>query len=628
MNDGSCFPYPFRPCQKAMVAFVRNGVERSCPVVMESGTGTGKTVSALSGAIDGMPDGCKVVFLTRTKSQHRQVAIECRSISRNRPIVSVAFQGRGPSTCPYIANRSELADGTPEELSVLCTGLKRDISPDGGCGYYKAICRESEELCLSYIRSCGPDPSEFVDFCTQIGVCPYEMVKRILPHADVVSAAYTVMFDPGVRMRFLEWMGVSEKETVIIVDEAHNLPSFLRESKSYRLTRNSLGLALKEAEASGDPDLGNGTKASNFVKTVITVLDSVIAESVAPGDEDGLIPQGHLEELLMEASKSASSGLRSTIRRLGEVGSGIAGARLASGKLPRSHLRALARFMTQWMDTGGDGGYAYIAMGGDNPSLEAFCLDPSDAAVPLRTCRASVCMSGTLKPMLQFCNELGLHGAEKEEFPSPFNPENLRILCVPDVSSEFEILRPSSEMFDRMTEYIINIANCVKVNTAVFFPSYRVMEMFLSGGLKEKLGRTVFCEEKGMSASELNNLIVGFRTTHGSVLISVCGGRISEGIDFPGDEMELAILVGIPYGTPTARQEALRRYESGRFRNSWDIVYRTPAVRKMRQAIGRLIRSEKDRGIAVILDRRAMAISALGIEECDNPKKAVSEFFK
>lgn len=627
MNDGGSFPYPYRPCQRAMVAFIRSSVERSCPAVIESGTGTGKTATSLAGVLDGLPPGCKTVFLTRTKSQHRQVASECRAISRSRPLLSVAFQGRSSSTCPFIASRPELSDGTPEELSALCSALKKDDTPDGGCQFYRAIDKETTELCLSFIRSCGPDSSELADFCAQVGVCPYEIVKRVLPYADVVSAAYVVMFDPGLRARFLEWMGVSEKEVALIVDEAHNLPSFLRESRSYRMTRNALELASKEAESFGDPLVGQAMSASEFVGTVASIMDSMVSEYIPDGADDGLIPQGRFEEMLMSAMHQSSLGLRQMVGALGDLGSDVAGRRMASGKLPRSHLRATARFLSQWMDTGGESGYAYIAVGGDAPALEAFCLDPSEAAMPLRTFRASVCMSGTLEPLGQFCNDLGLYRAERETFPSPFNPDNRRVLYLDDVSSEYESLRPGTDMFARMIDHIVDIIGCVRVNTAVFFPSYRVMEMFLSEKLTDRIGRPVFCEEKGMSAAELNDMLTGFRITRGAVLISVCGGRISEGLDFPGDEMELAILVGIPYGTPTAHQEALRRYESRRFHNSWDIVYRIPAIRKMRQSIGRLIRSENDRGIAVVLDRRAAGLPGLEAELSTDPISDVRSFF-
>ena len=83
------------------------------------------------------------------------------------------------------------------------------------------------------------------------------------------------------------------------------------------------------------------------------------------------------------------------------------------------------------------------------------------------------------------------------------------------------------------------------------------------------------------------------------------GGRISEGMDFPAEQLEIAVIVGIPYPKPTARQRGLQHYYDIKFRKGWEYTVEAPTARKLLQSIGRLIRDEKDRGVAVILDRRA-----------------------
>jgi len=87
---------------------------------------------------------------------------------------------------------------------------------------------------------------------------------------------------------------------------------------------------------------------------------------------------------------------------------------------------------------------------------------------------------------------------------------------------------------------------------------------------------------------------------------AISGGRISEGIDFPGEEMELAIIAGIPYPKPTARHRALQYFCEIRFGDGWAHAVKAPTTRKLLQAMGRLIRSETDRGLAVVLDRRVV----------------------
>ena len=113
-----------------------------------------------------------------------------------------------------------------------------------------------------------------------------------------------------------------------------------------------------------------------------------------------------------------------------------------------------------------------------------------------------------------------------------------------------------------------------------------------------------------MSQSALMDLVSDFKEygnvgNEGAALFSVMGGRISEGMDFPAEQLEIALIVGVPYPKPTARQRGLRRYYDIKFRKGWEYTVEAPTARKLLQSIGRMIRDEKDRGIAVILDRRA-----------------------
>jgi DNA excision repair protein ERCC-2 len=113
-----------------------------------------------------------------------------------------------------------------------------------------------------------------------------------------------------------------------------------------------------------------------------------------------------------------------------------------------------------------------------------------------------------------------------------------------------------------------------------------------------------------MSQIELMNLVTDFKkcgleNTDSATLFSVVGGRISEGMDFPAEQLEIAVIIGIPYPKPTARQRGLQRYYDYKFGKGWEYTVNAPAARKLMQSIGRLIRNENDRGVAVILDNRA-----------------------
>ena len=102
--------------------------------------------------------------------------------------------------------------------------------------------------------------------------------------------------------------------------------------------------------------------------------------------------------------------------------------------------------------------------------------------------------------------------------------------------------------------------------------------------------------------------VARFKATRGGTLLSVMGGKLSEGLDFPDEELEVVVVVGLPYPKPTARQAALVRFYDRRFGRGFEYAAHAPMMRKVLQSVGRLIRTPTDRGVAVLLDKRAAVL--------------------
>lgn len=620
------FPYPRRPGQGEMVDLIRDSVRGGKCAVIESGTGTGKTSVSLAGALEGTAGTArKVVFLTRTKSQQRQVAVEARAIGARTDILCVSVQGRGPATCPIMMTDRDLEDGTAEEMSKLCAELKKGTGPAGKCPYFENIGSTEVEASISFMRSEHPDPEEFRDFCIARGICPYETANKMLPYANVISAPYAFFFIPAIKHHFLQWLGISDREVVAIVDEAHNLPSYLRDIMTCRLSCRALDLADAEADRNGNPLLVQDISCRDLVQMMRDIIYRAQEEYLRR--ENDLIPPEFLKEEMMQGLGMTSLGIRDLVMRLAEVGARIEEEKKARRKLPRSHLSSLAGFISEWMSYDGYS-HVFLICGGDNPYLEAYCLDPAEAAAPLRTCLSSVSMSGTLSPLDNYVRELDLGDAASGVFPSPFPKGNLEVLYVNDVSTKYSELNGNDGTYERIRKYIVDIVGASDRSTAVFFPSYGVMDRFVNDNVPADLRRDVYFERRGMPQSELMEQISDFRGHEGSVLFAVTGGRVSEGLDFPGKQLELAVIVGIPFARPSAKQDALMRYCQNRFGDGWDMAVRVPAVRKMRQTVGRLIRSENDRGVAVILDRRIASMEGLEATLTTDPVADVRRFFQ
>jgi DNA excision repair protein ERCC-2 len=661
------FPYPPRPIQSSIMDAIGGALARKGHVVIEAGTGAGKTVASLVPVLEhAVSSGARILYLTRTNSQQVQVIKEFRSISRHagpcperpdhevdgpemvdeilaelngkieaRPSVEgsdgpgppiglcVPLQGRA-NMCPLASDDPELMVGTPEELSRLCSERKRNTlsrmsgKPISGpeCPYYAAFLldegREIREWAMREI----PTAEEISERCGACGICPYETVKAMLGTARVVCAPYIFFFYPFIRKNLLEWMGCSLEDLVVIVDEAHNLAQFVRDIGSMSLSTVSIRHALSEVEVFGDHRVSDRHTITGFLMALQRSIGNIAGEHLV--DEDGLVPPSALSEEMMIAMSSNSAKVGSVAAEVAQHGEAIREAKKAQGKLPRSYIHLCATFYQAWNGLEFERYTPLIVKGRrDEISLEAFAMDPSVMTGILEKVRASIHLSGTLSPLEEYRDSIGLpEDTALVKLPPPFPLSNRMVVYDTDLSTNHERMMRDPGMVDRIRERILYLLEGVKGrNVAVFFPSFDLMRAVLGEEELEdgdtmpgsvEAGRPLFIERRGCSQSEVMELVSDFKATRGGALFSVVGGRLSEGMDYPGESLEVVVIVGIPYPRPNARQRAICAYYDVRFRKGWEYTVHAPASRRILQAMGRMIRSETDRGVGFIMDSRAI----------------------
>ena len=418
-------------------------------------------------------------------------------------------------------------------------------------------------------------------------------------------------------------------DLLIIVDEAHNLPDYAREIESFQISRYMLEAVSKEIEEYGDPEVAKGVSLRDVKEGCERLLEEALREYLI--DEDGLIPPSFLEEGLMSSFTTTSRTLMSMAKLIMEQGEIIRESRFAQGRLPRSYTHSLGGLLSYWL-TLDEECFVKLVVGGENPCLKAYCIDPVVTTSALLGCGASVHMSGTLVPLNEYRDSIGLPPeTSMMNLPSPFPQDNRRVFYVDDVSTKFEELQTNPDMVRDIEDHVVKVCNGVQRNTVVFFPSFALLDRFVGDGVPRRISRQVHLEERGMPQLELMGLVTSFKraSPEGQVLFAVMGGRISEGIDFPEEELELALVVGIPYPRPTARQRALLHYYELKFRKGWEYTVKGPAIRKLMQAIGRLIRTERDVGAALVLDRRITQFSdRLELVRTERPLQDIQQFFR
>jgi DNA excision repair protein ERCC-2 len=629
------FPYKPRKNQTAIMQTIKNTLTEGGNMVFESGTGSGKTVCVLTSTFEyALENNKKIIYATRTNAQQRQVITELREIRKkakdSKKIFGVGVQGRA-NMCILARNNPEFAKGTSEELSKLCSYEKKKArankGKDKGCVYYRNFIsnKEKVEILADWTKTNIPTAEEFIEYCEKKKMCPYEINKLLVREAQLIIVPYVYVFDPLIRNMLFDWLAVAEKDMILIVDEAHNLPDYLRESFSSQLSAWMINSCVFEAEKYGNPSLLFGRlTVSDFCKTLINIVDDIRdtyvygilengARKIPVEYNDAFIPSHEFETEILSRLGITSNTLLDIIADLIAYGEKIQEYRQKEDKLPRSYLHKLGVFLEFWNNLEMDQ-YAKLVVdagAGKNPRIEAYCLDPSIGTGIIREFHSSVHMSGTLEPLEEYRDSLGLSmDTVLVSYPSPFPIENRRVLFVRDVTTKYDEIAKDKKIISRMRQHIADICNTFPRNTIVFFPSFDVMSSFINDGIREDVRRSLYVEEQGMPQAELMEIVSNFKeSSHkkvsGAALFSVIGGRISEGLDFPAEELEIAVIVGIPYPKPTARQRGLQRYYDVKFRKGWEYTVEAPTARKLLQSIGRLIRNETDRGVAVILDRRA-----------------------
>jgi len=626
----SLFPYQPRTHQNELMDIIWNALEEGKNAVVESGTGSGKTICAVVPTVEFIRSHNKrMLYLTRTNAQQRQAILECRRIGA----FAVGIQGR-KSMCPLVQEDAELSMGTPEELSIFCGDKKRKTYEEAksrqlkkGCRYFYTnllLSDERRKEILDWRRKTVPTVEEYLSFCRDEKLCPYELTKEHIACAEVITAPYVYFFNEFIRASLLNWMNCNVEDIVLIVDEAHNLPNFARDIKSAELSLRTIKLAEAEAEKYGDPTLSDGISITHFCRILSSILLRMAEEYVV--DEDGFVPPHGLEERLMSTLKCTSRKISALLNEMFTVGEVIKDDKRKRGKLARSYISSLSMFLEFWMNMEEEH-YARLIYGGKNPFLQAYCLDPSLATKIVNDAHASVHLSGTLSPLDEYRDSVGLEDAVLHTFPSPFPKGNRAVFYLGDVTSRYEDISRDEKMLLRMEDYISTISETFQKNTIVFFPSFRLMRRFLDAMANEP--KNLYIEERDMTQGELMIKLRDFREQRGALFFSVAGGRISEGLDFPGRELEIAIIAGIPYPKPSAKQRALQHYYELKFGKGWEYTVKAPTTRKIIQSIGRLIRSEEDKGAAVILDKRARHfVSYIPMRESQDIITDLKQFFE
>lgn len=629
-------PYSLRANQSKIIDTITSVLKEQNHLVLEAPTGSGKTFSSLAAVLPFIENSdMKIIYCVRTNSQQEQVVHELQKFQESgNEIKAVAIQGR-EALCPQQKNDNELKKSNWSEKSKICKSLKLKSKLGGnGCSFYSKLLREGD----SFTKKWSSEILTAQDFSKKAeeeGVCPYELNKLMLKEAQVVIVPYVYFFDEFIRKYMLGWMGTSIDKVVAIVDEAHNLPDWARGAASESMSLKSINLAIDEVKDYGY-QLPEGRDPIHFLNLVEASMEKLSEEHISDDDEEGHLPShivsidsevATFETEMMSLGAMTLYRLKQDSTEISKMGQQTRQYLLDKGKRPRSYLGSVGDFLCRWLDS--IDSHTIRLIGKKPLRLEKVCLDPRIMTSFLDSTAGVVSMSGTISPLDMFRDLVGLKSSTiLEKTGSIFPAKNKKIVYLDDVTTSYSELNNKSNLWTKIVSKLELITTNFGGNIALFFPSYKLLELALEN---LNLKKPIYREYSGMDQEELMQTVESFKSDSGAILAGVMGGRLAEGIDYPETSLELAVIVGIPYPSPGVRQNALQHYYDISFNGrGWKFAVESPAVRKLLQAAGRVVRSETDRGFIVIADSRTGRFSEYipDLERSDDIVSEISDFFE
>ncbi len=593
------FPYKsVRPYQDQFIKTIFDAVQSRHSVLIEGSNGLGKTISAISACLPtAVEKNFKILYLARTHRQHDRVIEELRAVSKKNQVSGISLRGRNQMCLNNLAVKNAF---DAKSLMEACELLKAK----GKCPYHKGLEERTYDYLLleQQIATRPYKASEIQKVCKRKGICPHELVKAALSDIRVIALSYLYVFDPVIRAAFFKNLGTSLQKIILIVDEAHNLPETAIDILSSSLSLFVIKQAQLEAKKYKDVEIEEFIR---FFKTEIEKLAKNI-------HKEQIISAESIIEVLKK--NESVTNPREIFEKLHEVGSSIRRNLLANGKYPRSYIHSMGGFMLRWLDTLGDNSFINVASSYLNrdrektAKLEIVALDPSKITSPVFSItHSNVVMSGTLQPLQAYIRITQLpENTMQRVVPSPFPKNHILSLVCCGVSTAME--KRTSAMYKTLIQRINEVVQNTPANTGIFAASFDVLNALLAEGLKVALSKPLFHEYRGMSSKANEEIVAGFKACangDGAVFLGVQGGRTSEGVDFPGNQMNSTVIVGVPYAEPTPRVKAqISYYEECFPKLGREYGYILPAMKKASQAAGRPVRTLNDRGAIVFLDYR------------------------
>ena len=558
------FPFEaYRRGQRQMAVSVYRAIRAGHPALIQAPTGIGKTLGAVFPTIKAMGAGLtsRIFYLTaRTTGQ--KAAEKALALLRGAAL--------------------ELKSLTLTAKDKLCPHPESACTPDEcprARGHYDRL-KKARQTAFDRMAL---DRTTLTRLAEDHAVCPFEFSLEMALWTDMVIADYNYAFDPRVYLR--RFFDEDGNDFVFLIDEAHNLVDRSREMFSAVLDKQAfldLRRELREEIPALYRTLGRINAWLAAARRDCLAGGGAVASAERPED---LLPR--LMHFMVRAEKWLLKNIPSAWRDdLIQLYFDVSG-----------FLRVAEQY---------DRAYATCYEGDTRDlRLKLFYIDPArQLAEALTRCRAAVFFSATLTPFDYFNTLFGGDARTRSlRLASPFPRDNLCLMINGRISTYF---REREQTAEAVVTAVSDLVRHRPGNYLVFFPSYAYLQMVHTRFESRHPGLPVIVQTTQMGESDRDAFLARFRDDNPAPLVGfvVMGGIFGEGIDLSGERLAGAVIVGVGLPGIGLERDLIRDYFETHRQAGFDFAYRLPGFNRVLQAVGRVIRTSRDRGVVLLLDQR------------------------
>jgi len=562
---GLQFPYPdYRYGQQELMRSIYQNIISKDILYAIAPTGIGKTIATLFPALKSINKRNQKIFYLTAKNLGKKMVLGTAILLMNNGLQVKTIEISSKDSVCFQKNRDCDADKCPYSRN-----------------YYGKL---FEALKDAYNNEDLFNKETIEAYAKKHKVCPFEFSLDLSYYADIIICDYNYVFCPLTHLqRYFEMGG--KYETIVLVDEAHNLSSRSRQMYSGRISKMEINKLKNLTSSIQDCKIKEFDLIIKSIDDYRYMLEE--QEYLVIGFNNNFV-------LLVSSLLSKLSDLLEKHKEIKE----------RNEILPL--LLELIRFVAiaDYFDE--DFAFA-ISQDKEDFLVNIDCLDA--AKFVLRTIKQSILstifFSATLYPLPYYMKTLTEGVGENIVIKSPFDKRRLKLILLDRISTKY---RNRMESIEPIVDAIRVLGNSKPGNYIVFFPSYAYLQLVYNQLQHHTFDFTYIIQEPNFTAKEREEVIQLFRSNDKTQIgLFVMGGMFSEGIDYIGDMLKGVIIIGVGLPHYGGYNNVAKNYFDRKLTNGFDYAYTYPGFTKVVQAVGRIIRSETDYGVAVFIDDRFLS---------------------